>query len=144
MWPPVTWRSFQVLWRSGYRLRSWNGRARTHAHTGHCNVGTVLCFFFKNGISDLSMGHSLARSPNKSLHVSGRPYFPSAKFRGYMSRGVFYVLTIWPRGRSWLRHCATSCIRSRFRFPMVSSEFFIDIILPAALWSWCRLSFSHK
>ena len=26
--------------------------------------------------------------------------------------------------------------RSRVRFPMGSLEFFIDIILPAALWSW--------
>jgi len=26
--------------------------------------------------------------------------------------------------------------RSRFRFPMVSLEFFIDTILPAALWPW--------
>jgi len=26
--------------------------------------------------------------------------------------------------------------RSRFRFPMVSLEFFIDIILLAALWTW--------
>ena len=36
--------------------------------------------------------------------------------------------TLW---RSWLRPQAGS---SRVRFPMVSLEFFIGIILPAALW----------
>jgi len=30
--------------------------------------------------------------------------------------------------------------RSRFRFPMRSLEFYIDVILSVALWPWCRLS----
>ena len=34
--------------------------------------------------------------------------------------------------------------RSRVRFPMVSLQNFIDIILPAALWSWSRLSLQQK
>jgi hypothetical protein len=35
----------------------------------------------------------------------------------------------------WLRYCATNRTVAD-RFPMVSLEFFIVIVLPAALWPW--------
>jgi hypothetical protein len=34
--------------------------------------------------------------------------------------------------------------RSRFRFPMLSMDFFIGIILPAVLWPWGRLSLQQN
>jgi hypothetical protein len=34
--------------------------------------------------------------------------------------------------------------RLRVRFPMVSLDFFMDMILSAALWPCCRLSHQHK
>jgi hypothetical protein len=34
--------------------------------------------------------------------------------------------------------------RSRVQFPMKSLGFFIDIILPAALWSWLWISWQQK
>jgi len=42
-----------------------------------------------------------------------------------------------------LRQCATAR-RSRLRFPKVSLELIIDLILPAALWHWDRLSLKKK
>jgi hypothetical protein len=39
----------------------------------------------------------------------------------------------------WLKHCATNR-KVAGSIPMKSMEFFIDIILPAVLWPWDRLS----
>jgi hypothetical protein len=50
-----------------------------------------------------------------------------------------YRVTRWRSG--WGTSVQTG--RSRVRFPM-SLEFFIDIILPAALWPWVRLSLWQK
>jgi hypothetical protein len=50
----------------------------------------------------------------------------------------FYVGIVLNRGTRWRSGWGTALQtgRSRDRFPMVSLEFFIDIILPAALWPW--------
>jgi len=50
------------------------------------------------------------------------------------------ILIEW--GARW--HSELQTGRSRVRFPMVSLEFFIDIIPPVAPWPWGRLSLQHK
>jgi len=62
--------------------------------------------------------------------------FPPA----FLEKMILYT-TRWARGGAVGWGTALQAIRSRVRFPMVSLEFFIDIILPAVLrpWGWLSL-----
>jgi hypothetical protein len=57
------------------------------------------------------------------------------KINGLMKYFIL-VLLQWVRGGAVGLGFVLQARRLRVRFPIVSLEFFIDIILPAALWSW--------
>jgi len=71
---------------------------------------------------------------SKSVQTySGGPSSPSVRTRDSIPGLRQATTPIWdPRWYSWLRQCATSM---KVRLPTASLEFFIDITLPAALWS---------
>jgi hypothetical protein len=62
----------------------------------------------------------------------------------YSDTGRFILgncnLVTWVASSTMIGGTALQTGRSRVRFPIVSLEFFIDVILPAALWPWSSLS----
>ena len=73
---------------------------------------------------------------------SDRPYAcviacPTGRIYAKFDIGYYYK---GARGSAVGLDTALKAGRSRVRFPMLSLEFFIDIILLVALWPWGRLS----
>ena len=64
--------------------------------------------------------------------------------RNILNFTISFVITISCSAAAGGAVCLGTALqvgRSRVRFLIVSLEFFIDTILPAALWPWGRLSF---
>ena len=58
------------------------------------------------------------------------------------STHTVYLCVVWTsQGGMWWRSGLRHCVKTgklRFRIPIGSLEFFIDLILPTAVWSWGR------
>ena len=57
---------------------------------------------------------------------------------------MYLCIYVGTRGSAFRWGTALQVGRSRVRFPIVSLEFFIDLILPTALWPWGSLSLWQK
>ena len=103
----------------------------------------ILCtdYYFVHTVCATLVGCNLwgFHRYNNSLFSQYIQYKPNVFINYCLS-----ILLNGARGGAVDRGTALQAGRSRVWFPRVSLEFFIDVIFPAVLWSWGRLSLLQK
>jgi hypothetical protein len=104
-------------------------------------VGIGACFGLDGPAIESRWGRYFSRISRQALGPTQIPIeWAPDSFSGGKEAGTWRCLYLGARGGAVGWGTALQAGRSWVRFQMLSLEFFIDVILPAALWPWSSLS----
>jgi len=126
-----------LVWYVFHAARCW-----WRSWLRHCATSRKVAGLIHDGVIGIFRWHSPS-GRTMTLGLTQPLTEMSARNISWYSVMVWYVFHA-ARGSAVGWDTALQAGRSRVQFPMVSLEFFIDIILPAALWPWGWLSLSQN